>query len=125
MDHSILVRGRKRQLGDASAHRCADPAGRNRRCGSQTCECEQERRARHADRASDDDRRCPSNQLELNMSRIKILILWLFITTVSPILLISMLIQALCGSTARAMGMAVSFDECGNCLFGGDATETI
>jgi hypothetical protein len=59
------------------------------------------------------------------MNRAKLLILWLVITLLCPVLLIAMLCQASFGSTARALGMAVAFDECGNCLFGGDPTETI
>ncbi len=42
-----------------------------------------------------------------------------------PILLSAMLLQALFGSTQRAHNMAISVDEQGNSLFGGEPTDTI
>lgn len=59
------------------------------------------------------------------MTRLKLLVLWILCTLLVPILVLAMLLQVLLGSTSRANSMAVAFDECGNALFGGQATETI
>ncbi len=54
------------------------------------------------------------------MTRLKLCGLWLLCALVTPILLAAMLIQALLGSAPRAQRMAVAYDECGNCLPGGE-----
>lgn len=59
------------------------------------------------------------------MNRLKLCALWALCALVTPILLLAMLVQALLGSAPRAQRMAVAYDECGNALFGGPATETI
>ncbi|EIF32520.1 hypothetical protein BCh11DRAFT_00248 [Burkholderia sp. Ch1-1] len=59
------------------------------------------------------------------MTRLKLCCLWLLCALVTPILLVAMLVQALLGSAPRAQRMAVAYDECGNCLLGGEPTVTI
>ena len=61
----------------------------------------------------------------MNMSRLKLLMVWALCTLAAPILSIAMLCQATFGSTDRALSMAVAQDECGNALFGGARGETI
>jgi len=59
------------------------------------------------------------------MSRLQLVGLWLMCLLVTPVLLAAMLVQASFGAEIRAKSMAVAYDECGNALFGGSATETI
>ncbi|KAF3997558.1 hypothetical protein [Glaciimonas immobilis] len=59
------------------------------------------------------------------LPRLKMFFIWLLCLVVTPIMIIAMLAQTLFGSILRAKSMAVSLDECGNCLFGGDPQETI
>jgi len=59
------------------------------------------------------------------MSKVKLILICLMCAVFAPVLVLCMLAQALFGSGDRALSMAVAFDECGNALFGGDATETI
>jgi hypothetical protein len=59
------------------------------------------------------------------MTRGKLLMLWLLCVAVEPILSVMMLMQALFGSTARALEMAKAKDACGNALFGGRFGETL
>lgn len=59
------------------------------------------------------------------MPRAKLLMLWAMCAAFSGVLLLAMLAQALFGSEARALNMAIAQDECGNALFGGEPTVTI
>lgn len=59
------------------------------------------------------------------MTRLRLLAIWLLCAAVTPVLLAGMLLQAVGGAQARALGIAVGFDEAGNALFGGDARQTI
>jgi len=59
------------------------------------------------------------------MSRRKLVAIWLVVVLASPVMLTMMLLQALFGSTDRALSMALAQDQCGNALFGGDPTVTI
>ncbi|MEM5384131.1 hypothetical protein VSR68_11135 [Paraburkholderia phymatum] len=59
------------------------------------------------------------------MSRLQLFGLWLMCAIVTPILLVAMFVQAAFGSASRAKCMAIAYDECGNALFGGPATQTI
>lgn len=61
----------------------------------------------------------------MKMTRPKLFLLWLACLIATPVLLLAMLAQAVAGSTTRAQSMAVSFDECGNALFGGPPRMTI
>ena len=53
------------------------------------------------------------------------LLLWFLCAVLVPIFLVVMLIQILFGAAQRAHYMAISFDEAGNCAFGGDPTQTM
>jgi hypothetical protein len=59
------------------------------------------------------------------MSRPRIVILWAVIVLLMPLMLSVMLLQAIFGSSARALSMAMAQDQCGNALFGGDPKVTI
>lgn len=59
------------------------------------------------------------------MTRKKLFLIWVLCVIITPLLLVAMLGQILSGSTQRAYSMAIALDECGNCLLGGDAQETI
>jgi hypothetical protein len=58
-------------------------------------------------------------------NRSKTLLLWFLITLVLPIAQIVMLVQALLGSGQRAHEQAVAYDQAGNTIFGGSATQTM
>lgn len=59
------------------------------------------------------------------MNRLQVCGLWVMCALASVILLLAMGLQAMFGSKDRAKAMAIAYDECGNALFGGPATETI
>jgi hypothetical protein len=59
------------------------------------------------------------------MTRLKLLLLWVLCATAAPILLGAMLLQLVAGSEARALSMAIGFDQTGNALLGGSEDETL
>jgi hypothetical protein len=58
-------------------------------------------------------------------ARAKLVLLWAMCAAFSGVLLLAMLAQALFGSEARALNMAIAYDECANALFGDDPKVTI
>lgn len=59
------------------------------------------------------------------MTRKQLILVSLLCVTLSPILMLSLLLQAAFGSEARAKGMELALDCCGNALFGGAFNQTI